>query len=837
MAKITNFEDVKLELKQHLRQYLEDNGVEVKNNQFRCIHPEHNDEHPSCSILENERWYCFSCGERGDIFDACYYLENKPSNGPMFISQTLVHLAEKYGSEVITSSPTESERRRIETYNAYHAAANYVASHPSEKAADEIRSRGWNLVEASKRGIGSVDSTEAFVQHLVDAGFERSFLEEIDLVRPGLFNENNLIFTVHDHHGRPCGFASKNLLWERGAKLPDGRKVAKYINSRNTDTDVKCNIYDKGTVLYNLHNAKKEPGTVYVFEGYTDVETAIQAGIKKVICVGGTAFTEHHAATLKSLGQTDITLVLDGDEAGQKRTNKIIKLFSDRGEFRLKVICIPGDMDPDDYLREYGPEMFSQLKVYTAFEWMLEQFDDRIDPAIICAEMTKIIATEPLSTQREVMARTLAKKVPYSVNAILSDVDGILRADEIEKMGQRQTILDSLTINLKKYPADWRLSVQSAVEDLENIEASYIDETFNKNTYIKQVNSLKEREENIDDTNQGYRLGDWTELERALRGDWVATFNLVGGAANTGKTGFMANLAERIEDCNKDRDVVVLFQTIDDTFAQFMSRLVAIKARKYYPGITLNKIKKPKGIPDERDVRAARDRAYQEILSLADNERLIIKSGEERGGNTLKFTRDWIRYFKQRNPKKEVILFLDNFHRLGDYAGHKDERVRFKLLSSELKKIAKDLGATIWATVEYVKAAGISRPNNSDISESVAMEYDANFIMHVFNELHVRREEAEVYHERLYVAPNQTQEVTEKLPTIEGIVGKNKITEFKGSLFWDFFPSQASFVQQSRELIKERKERISITAGTERTIPQGAGYVRNSQPNYASPRI
>jgi len=376
-------------------------------------------------------------------------------------------------------------------------------------------------------------------------------------------------------------------------------------------------------------------------------------------------------------------------------------------------------------------------------------------------------------------------------------------------------------LNLKQYPGDWRITVADAKQELEALEYEYFEDVFSTKTFSNQIQAVQKDEEEYHAKNKKVNIPHWTLLQYAMLGDWESTLCLVGGAANTGKTAWMANLAMHLIEGNPD--ICILFQTIDDTFHQFLTRLVCLRAIRIVNHITLNQIKDPNGNGVNRTLRAARDQAYQEILALAKAGRLVVKSGEERGGNTLKFTHDWIKYNKEKHPGMRIVHFLDNFHRLLDFSGMKEERVRYKKLSQALKNIDKEEGITTWATVEYTKAASILRPNNSDISESVAMEYDANFIMHLYNEVHIKKEDAQLFH--MGTVLEGTTERIVKLPTVEGIVGKNKITGFKGSLFWDFYPDRSSFRQVDYSVITTRKNGSLINSQgiQEVVIPQNVG--------------
>ena len=55
-----------------------------------------------------------------------------------------------------------------------------------------------------------------------------------------------------------------------------------------------------------------------------------------------------------------ITLVLDGDEAGQHRANEILGLFVAE-QIDLRIVTLPDDLDPADFLLTRGAEAFRQF--------------------------------------------------------------------------------------------------------------------------------------------------------------------------------------------------------------------------------------------------------------------------------------------------------------------------------------------------------------------------------------------------------------------------------------------------------------------------------------------
>src|SRR5690606_15185960 len=89
---------------------------------------------------------------------------------------------------------------------------------------------------------------------------------------------NRVMFPLHDHRGRVVGFSGRTLAADV--------KVAKYINSPETM------VYHKRNLLFgytqNL-NAIREKEAAIVVEGEFDVLSSVQAHVKNVVAVKGSA--------------------------------------------------------------------------------------------------------------------------------------------------------------------------------------------------------------------------------------------------------------------------------------------------------------------------------------------------------------------------------------------------------------------------------------------------------------------------------------------------------------------------------------------------------------------
>ena len=159
---------------------------------------------------------------------------------------------------------------------------------------------------------------------------------------------NRIMFPLHDATGRVVGFS--------GRIYQPNQNESKYMNSPESK------IFIKGEMLYNYHRVIEETrqaGFVIVNEGFMDVIALYKAGIKNAVAIMGTALTKGHTRLLKRLSKI-VYLCLDGDQAGRKATIKAIDILVQEG-FQVKVIDLPNDLDPDEFLEKKGVDELNSL--------------------------------------------------------------------------------------------------------------------------------------------------------------------------------------------------------------------------------------------------------------------------------------------------------------------------------------------------------------------------------------------------------------------------------------------------------------------------------------------
>ncbi len=123
------------------------------------------------------------------------------------------------------------------------------------------------------------------------------------------------MFPIFSPNGRVIGFG--------GRVMNNEEKTAKYINSPESK------IYSKRKTLYGLYHSKDEIRRLdkaILVEGYMDVISLFQNGVKNVVASSGTALTEEQVLLLSRFTK-NIVVNFDSDLAGQKAATRSIEIL------------------------------------------------------------------------------------------------------------------------------------------------------------------------------------------------------------------------------------------------------------------------------------------------------------------------------------------------------------------------------------------------------------------------------------------------------------------------------------------------------------------------------
>jgi DNA primase catalytic core len=804
-VKVDNYEDVIEQLRPYLQQYLQRQGIDTDKH-FKCINPAHHDHDPSCHIFgdQKDRFFCHGCNCGGSILDAAHYLEGKPLSGPEFVQDNLMYLAGLFGIEVQVQPPTEEELYRIQTFRAYADAARVIGSFGSvPKIEAELARRGWSMEFLREHQVGWVPSFKDYRDRLLECGYDPNFLDDIDLgfrggdgqrkSRPNpIFNKDQLIFTIKDEHGRPCGFASRNLNYS-------GQGDKKYCNSA---TLPKCDIYRKSERLYGFHLTRKLSGPLYIVEGYADKLSLHQAGIHKSVAIGGTAFTDKHLDTLKKYNCRDLVVALDGDESGQRATAELVQgVLAGQKDLQVRVITLPDNQDPDDFIRAQGAQAWIDLPHQTAFEWQLSRFDPRTDGETVCQAMIPMIVNEASMIKRETMCRQLSSETGYSVKAIAAELDRLTNVKEALRINAKEEVIEKAYRSAKRNPDEAEVIMHQAIDTLQELNQVHNRDQFSQDECLSALNHQVDHELTKSAEAESYRLGPYLEpLEECFEGgDLKTAFIGIGGSPNVGKSNLMTALAVNIAQYNQD--VLVIYHSIDDTRESTITRMAMQVLGSEAGDIKLNWLKNPKYyFQKDPQLLEKHQLAYDRLRNLISSGRLVVK---DMGiGNTLGAVSSLLSYYRHRYPERDIVFFLDNFHKLKE-EGDKDD---YKAETADLfKDTLKRHRVTGFCTMEYHKLHPAQRPADNNIHGAAKIIYDADIVIHLYNELHGLKQDAKLFH----LSP-----AGEHWPTLELNFSKNKVNDYKGMKYLDMVPERASFSYVPPELLQERLKDENRPGGT-----------------------
>lgn len=160
----------------------------------------------------------------------------------------------------------------------------------------------------------------------------------------------SIVIPVKDQYGSAVAIGCRTTLSDVERKKIEervGDSVPKYKNSE----------YKKSQFLFGLDKAIgsiRENDKVFVTEGYFDVISAHQAGVKNVVATCGTLFSRYQLMIL-SRYTNNVCLLFDNDRAGTINARKILDKFGKDEIIKMNISCKftpSGYKDIDEYLRE-----------------------------------------------------------------------------------------------------------------------------------------------------------------------------------------------------------------------------------------------------------------------------------------------------------------------------------------------------------------------------------------------------------------------------------------------------------------------------------------------------
>ncbi len=319
--------------------------------------PFHSEKDPSFTVdADKQLFHCFGCGVGGDIFTLVMEKEN------LSFPEALNYLAEKYNVPLPQKTRLAPEAVKLEEriFKINEMALAFFRrclfqTKEGEAALDYLKKRGFGreILETLKVGYAP-NSWNSLLHYFQGKNVEPSLIEKAGLVVPGQKKpefydrfRGRVIFPIFSLTGKAVAFGGRSVT----AAEP------KYLNSPDTP------IYSKGKVLYGLNWTKgaiADAKEMLLVEGYTDFAALYQGGIRNVAASLGTALTPDQIYLGHRFAAT-IIFNYDGDQAGKIATSRGIPLSFELGK-QPRVLLLPEDLDPDNFIRKYGAEKYLRLK-------------------------------------------------------------------------------------------------------------------------------------------------------------------------------------------------------------------------------------------------------------------------------------------------------------------------------------------------------------------------------------------------------------------------------------------------------------------------------------------
>ena len=315
---------------------------------FKGVCPFHNEKTPSFVVSETKQIFtCFGCGATGDVIAFVKRYYNLEFRGAVEM------LAREYG--ISLDGAFRSNRNKDELYEINRQAARFfykAMREKSNKGYTYMKNRGISEEIMNKFGIGYADDGwTSLYDFLRAAGVAEKKMLELGLIsksKDRCFDKfrDRVIFPIINTAGKVIGFG--------GRIIGDGEP--KYLNSQESG------IFQKKNNLYGLNLTRKDVSredSIVLVEGYMDVVSLYQAGVRNVSASLGTALTENQARLIKRYTR-NVVLSYDSDQAGQNAAMRGIDILYREG-LRARVLRVSDGKDPDEFIRKNGRGAFYDL--------------------------------------------------------------------------------------------------------------------------------------------------------------------------------------------------------------------------------------------------------------------------------------------------------------------------------------------------------------------------------------------------------------------------------------------------------------------------------------------
>lgn len=318
--------------------------------------PFHSEKTPSFNVNPQKQiFHCFGCGQGGNVFTFVMKQEGISFPEAVRLLARRAGLTLQEGSRASAQAPVKERYWQLYEFAAHFYHERLLKAKDAEEARHYLfETRGIHVPIAERFLLGYAGGEwDRLARAALKEGFSQETLISSGLCRQSGKTESlydlfrhRLIFPIFGLQGRVIAFGGRALKDEE----------VKYLNSPESP------IFQKGQTLYGLNfarNCLSKEGKAMVVEGYFDLLRLFQEGMENSVASLGTAFTPAQADLLKRYVK-EVVLIYDSDQAGLEAAQRGVEVMMGRG-LKVKVMVLPEEKDPDEFLRNKGPQAFQGL--------------------------------------------------------------------------------------------------------------------------------------------------------------------------------------------------------------------------------------------------------------------------------------------------------------------------------------------------------------------------------------------------------------------------------------------------------------------------------------------
>ncbi|WP_185870745.1 DNA primase [Blattabacterium cuenoti] len=421
---------------------------------YRGLSPFSNEKTPSLIVSPTKKiWKDFSSGKGGNIIT--FLMEHEHFT----YVESLHYLAKKYEINIheqeektdiskIIKMDHEKNLYLIQDYaKRFFINQLCFTKEGKEKGLSYLmKQRGLNMKIIHEFELGYAPSYwSSFTEKALKKGFKIGDLKKSGLT---VFNKksNNhfdcfrqrVIFPIHNLSGMVIGFGGRTI------ESNSNNQFIKYLNSSES------NLFQKSKILYGLFQAKTsilKENFCYLVEGYTDVISLHQSGIKNVVSSSGTALTLDQILLIKKFTKT-IVLFYDGDRSGVQASLRGINMFLEQ-EMNLRILFLSNGEDPDSLAKKYSSfqlKDFIEKNSYNFVSFKKKVYDkfhkdDPIKKSFLVVNILNSIFKIPNVIQQELYLQETSKVLELRQEILISEFKKIRNKRTRKRLDHQKKIV------------------------------------------------------------------------------------------------------------------------------------------------------------------------------------------------------------------------------------------------------------------------------------------------------------------------------------------------------------------------------------------------------------